>query len=95
MQLKDRDSSTPDDKDLKWIKREDIKDQQLIEQYFSRETKKRQVELIVGAAPTNSEIWFHVKWMHEYRGAWLPAHILHKKYPQELIKFYEQHLFLT
>lgn len=68
----------------------------LIDEYLDRVTQGRRVDFIVGAAPTKDNVWFYIKWSgNKVNGAWLPSHVIKKKYPQDLIKFYEKNLFMT
>ena len=81
--------------DEQWVSARSISDPSHIQSYLQRTTKERDVELIVGAHPADNDVWYYVKWTGLLEGAWLPSRTLRKKYPQQLIKFFEQHLFLT
>lgn len=81
-----------------WVNELRVRDVKHIERYIDGVTKDRKIELVVGATPTNAskkDVWFYVKWENELSGAWLNSDTMKKKFPQDLIKFYENHLFLS
>lgn len=80
-----------------WIKEDEIRNRRLIANYDAALIKDRVIKNIIGAAPAKTKrgesIWYFCQWVDaEIVGAWLHSEVMKKRFPQELIKFFEDHL---
>lgn len=80
-----------------WINEKEIKDPRQIVNYNESVLRNRTIIQVIGATPTGrkNQVWFYVQFAEDiYKGAWFSGEFLKKRYPQELIRFYEKHLLI-